>query len=108
MRDLGVLDPEVIDTIELLVSELTTNVVKHAGGRASLQVCRNDDVIRIEVRDASPAQVPVERDVDLDATHGRGLLLVSTLASSWGYERENNQKCTWAEFNLRSMASSDI
>ncbi len=91
---------DFVDTAELLVSELTANVVKHTGGQSTLRIMRNDDVLRIEVGDSRPSQLPVERDVDLDAQSGRGLILVSTLADSWGYERDGNQKITWVELDV--------
>lgn len=94
------ISPELVDTAELLVSELTSNVVKHAGGRPTLRVFRRGDLIRIEVGDSRPGLVPVERDVDPDAVAGRGLLLVSTLAASWGFERDGDSKLTWVELEL--------
>ena len=54
-------------------------------------------MIRIEVGDSTPSLVPVERHVDTAADSGRGLLLVSTLATSWGYERDGDRKLTWVE-----------
>jgi anti-sigma regulatory factor (Ser/Thr protein kinase) len=94
------LDEDLVDTAELLVSELTSNVVKHAGGRPTLRVVQHDDVIRIEVGDSRPGLVPVERDLDTEADSGRGLLLVSTLATSWGYERDGLTKLTWVELEI--------
>jgi anti-sigma regulatory factor (Ser/Thr protein kinase) len=92
---------DLVDTAELLVSELTSNVVKHTGGRPTLRVERRDGVIRIEVGDSRPGLVPVERDVDTEADSGRGLLLVSTLATSWGYERDDDGKLTWVELEVQ-------
>jgi anti-sigma regulatory factor (Ser/Thr protein kinase) len=97
MHDFGYPDGEVVETVELLVSELTSNVVKHVGGRASLRVQMHGDVIRIEVCDANPTRIPIERGADPDAINGRGLLLVSSLATRWGFNRDDTQKCTWVE-----------
>ncbi len=99
----GVNSAEALETLELLVSELASNVVKHAAGRASLRLVRDGDVVRIEVADTDPTHVPVEQDVDVSAQSGRGLLLVSSLATSWGYDRDNQQKCTWAELDLSAF-----
>ncbi|MCZ3389432.1 MAG: ATP-binding protein [Actinomycetia bacterium] len=93
----GVKNPDLIDTAELLVSELTSNVVKHTGGRPTLRVVQRGDLIRIEVSDDRPSEIPVEQDMDIDAESGRGLLLVSSLATSWGYERDGAEKRTWVE-----------
>ena len=108
MTALGVTSPEVVDTAELIVSELTSNAVKHAGGQPSLCLLRTGDVIRIEVCDANARQVPVEREVDVDAESGRGLLLVSRLATAWGYRHQADQKCTWAEVEISALASPKL
>jgi anti-sigma regulatory factor (Ser/Thr protein kinase) len=93
-------DSDTIGVVELIVSELTANVVKHAGGSATLRLQRLDGVVRVEVRDTQVSQVPRKRSPDLEDPSGRGLLLVSSLASSWGYDRSEGQKCTWAEVDL--------
>ena len=89
---------EFVDTAELLASELTSNVVKHAG-RPTLRVVQHDDVIRIEVGDLRPGQLPVERNIGRAAESGRGLLLVSALATSWGYQRDGVRKLTRVELD---------
>jgi anti-sigma regulatory factor (Ser/Thr protein kinase) len=99
MYDFGYPDGEVVETVELLVSELTSNVVKHVGGRASVKLQMHGAVIRIEVCDAQPSRIPIERDADPDAINGRGLLLVSSLATRWGFNRDDSQKCTWVEID---------
>jgi anti-sigma regulatory factor (Ser/Thr protein kinase) len=96
----GVTSSEILETAELLVSELTSNVVKHTGSRPTLRVVQSEDVIRIEVGDLQPSEVPVEQDLDVDAESGRGLLLVSSLATSWGYERDGAEKRTWVELAI--------
>lgn len=96
----GVENSDLIDTAELLVSELTSNVLRHTGGRPSLRVVRSGDVIRIEVGDTRPGEIPVKQDIDVNAESGRGLLLVSSLATSWGYERDGAEKRTWVELTI--------
>lgn len=96
----GVTDPDLLDTAELLVSELTSNVVKHTGGRPSLRVVQGEGVIRVEVTDHDPEGVPVEQDLDVEALSGRGLHLVAALSQSWGYERDTDVKRTWFELAL--------
>jgi anti-sigma regulatory factor (Ser/Thr protein kinase) len=102
LRHFGITTDQVVDVVELVVSELTANVVKHAGGRATLRIQRLGDVVRVEVCDANSAEVPIERPPDVEDVAGRGLLLVSSLASSWGYKRSEGQKCTWAEIDVRA------
>jgi two-component sensor histidine kinase len=109
LDELHVDDASVRATAELLVSELVSNVIKHTDSRPTLHVSRNDQLVRIEVADDEAAGVPLERDIDVEAEHGRGLLLVSALASAWGYDHNEVGKRIWVELDLRqeSMLDSD-
>lgn len=107
LEELGVSDTGVRGTAELLVSELVSNVIKHTDSRPTLRVSRDDQLVRIEVADDEPAGVPLERDVDVEAEHGRGLLLVSALASAWGYDRSEDGKRIWVELDLRQESVLD-
>lgn len=107
LEELHVDDAGVRATAELLVSELVTNVIKHTGSRPTLTVSRDDQLVRIEVADEEAAGVPLERDVDVTAEHGRGLLLVSALASAWGYDRSDEGKRIWVELDLRQESVLD-
>lgn len=100
LRDAGIQDPEVLDTVELLVSELTSNVANHTNGQATLSVVRIGTIVRVEVCDLEPAADPVKQRIDVTAERGRGLLLVSSLATSWGVDRSPDHKCTWAELDV--------
>jgi anti-sigma regulatory factor (Ser/Thr protein kinase) len=107
LEELHVNDAGVLATAELLVSELVSNVIKHTDSRPTLRVSRDDQLVRIEVADDEPAGVPLERDVDVEAEHGRGLLLVSALASAWGYDRSDDGKRIWVELDLRQESVLD-
>ena len=41
-----------------------------------------------------PRSVPVVRE-DVSATHGRGLLLVQSLAADWGYQGDGDLTTVW-------------
>ncbi|MFJ9696657.1 ATP-binding protein [Kitasatospora sp. NPDC101183] len=72
---------------ELLTSELVANAVVHSGVPGWLiwvSFDVNDTRLRIEVHDASD-QPPALQQTDLTAGCGRGLLLVSALATEWGH-----------------------
>lgn len=88
------------DTVELLVSELVGNAVRHTGaGSFGLRMLRRRGWIRVEVRDPSralPCLLPV-RPLDIG---GRGLFLVDTLADRWGVDLQARGKTTW--FELRA------
>lgn len=85
----------------LVVSELVTNAVHHAQTAFSLDLSAADDRrVRIEVFDRDPRQ-PVVLGADDDATGGRGIRIVSTLAVLWGATIEERNgipgKVVWAE-----------
>jgi anti-sigma regulatory factor (Ser/Thr protein kinase) len=81
----------------LVVSELVTNAVLHAGGAGvDLTVTLTDHAVRIEVTDASSA-LPEPKPPTDDSTNGRGLLLVDAVAGTWGAEVGHSGKRVWAE-----------
>ncbi len=87
------IDPGIIDTATLLVSELATNAVVHAGSTIRLRIGVGDD-IRVEVRDASD-DGPVVVEFEPDRESGRGLAIVTTLADSWDWKPLPSGKVVW-------------
>lgn len=87
----------VIDTAELIASELATNALLHGGGdEIALRLEISGGVVCIRVWDASP-DLPMEQDPAGDSECGRGLLIVGTLALEWGaYLADEGGKVTWA------------
>lgn len=98
--------PEIIETAELLVSELMTNALKatesvserSAGpgaDRVALMLWLMPGNIVIEVFDGNP-NPPVPAEVELDAESGRGLMLVQALSKEWGTiaDRPAGRPCT--------------
>lgn len=101
----------MIDTAELLVSELVTNAVKATGttsrpiradrrGKESpIYLCLSTfaESLLIEVWDTSD-DPPLRRAASDDDENGRGLLLVQALANDWGYETlYTGGKIVWCE-----------
>ncbi len=90
--------PDLIDTAELLVSELVTNASKTARhppddpansgldgiDRISLTLRLLPGRLVIEVFDNDP-NPPQLNDADVEAESGRGLMLVDALSKEWGY-----------------------
>jgi hypothetical protein len=85
--------------IRLVVSELATNAVIHAGTAFSVSIGCTGSAVRIAVRDSSRAQ-PILRDDDVDSLSGRGLHLVMALAHAWGVDGAPDGKTIWAELPL--------
>src|SRR5579875_2697738 len=85
-----------VDAAMLIASELVTNGVLHARTALQLTLIADGPTVRLEVADEKP-RVPTTGACPPDATSGRGLALVSSLASSWGIEHRDSGKVVWAE-----------
>lgn len=85
-----------IEDVALVVSELVTNAVVHGDGDITLDVVVAGDAIRVEVEDREP-ELPDQLDAGADAESGRGLLLVSRIATEWGVRPVGSGKVVWAE-----------
>ncbi|MFI6157498.1 SpoIIE family protein phosphatase [Kitasatospora sp. NPDC051170] len=100
--------PEVVDDAVVLVSELVTNAVVHAGTAAEVCCLREEESVRIEVTDHHPERgLPSlgggptsDRYADPDGEGGRGLLMCSALAERWGVEFTAGQKTVWFRLAL--------
>ncbi len=73
----------LVDDASLLVSEVVTNAVLHAGTEVVVSIRRHGSGVRIEVADGSPV-VPTRRRYHGDAVTGRGLQILESTASNWG------------------------
>lgn len=87
----------LVEDVTLVVSELVTNAVIHGGGNVTLTVAADDTGVQVEVGDREPELVAVP-ETARDADAGRGLLLVSRVARSWGVRHVGDGgKVVWAE-----------
>ena len=91
----------------LLTSELVTNAITHAtGGAALLVVTCACGQLRVDVHDTSRL-LPVAADALLDAEAGRGLMLVASPSTEWGFYRTPVGKAVLrARVRFRSWRSS--
>lgn len=87
---------DLIWDAEMVASELVTNAVLHARTQIRLRVALDSTTVRIEVFDANP-RLPTVMPCSAEATSGRGLAMVTTLASSWGIEQQPDGKVIWAQ-----------
>ena len=88
---------DLSDTVTLLVSELVTNAVVHAGSEVEVMVQLTATAARVEVTDAS-ADAVAPRDAATDEDSGRGLALVGALARRWGIRpAPGGGKTVWFE-----------
>ncbi|MER6342956.1 ATP-binding SpoIIE family protein phosphatase [Streptomyces sp. NPDC001595] len=87
----------------VIVSELVTNAVVHAGTDVELayRLETETGALVVEVTDRHPARAPRDGDTGPAPAHetpeyGRGLRLVATLAESWGVTYRRGAKTVWA------------
>ncbi|MFJ9825907.1 SpoIIE family protein phosphatase [Streptomyces sp. NPDC101160] len=88
----------LVDTVELLVSELVTNALRYGEGEIRLRLLR-DRTLVCEVWDAGLVQPRRRRAKDTDEG-GRGLQLVGLLSAAWGSRRTPRGKTVWFELAL--------
>jgi hypothetical protein len=89
--------PHLIGPASLIVSELISNVIDHAHTMATLQLTERPDCLDISVRDGSTAEpVMATGPVPIEATTGRGLVLIDSVAHGWGWLPAEGGKVVWA------------
>ncbi|MFI8930107.1 ATP-binding protein [Streptomyces sp. NPDC053474] len=87
------------DVAELLTSELVTNALVHTDRDAVLTATVGPRRLRVEVRDFVGRRPRVRAPAAGDATHGRGLMLVQSLADAWGVRAHGVGKAVWFELD---------
>jgi anti-sigma regulatory factor (Ser/Thr protein kinase) len=96
-------EPVVMEDVKLLVSELVTNSVRHAGMGANdhveLDVLLDDGTLHVQVADTGSGFEPRERTAEATKPGGWGLYLVEKLADRWGVAR-NSLTRVWFEIDL--------
>jgi len=88
-----------LDTALVVVSELTSNALRHAKSGFTLSVDDDEHHVRIEVTDRGGGwPVPVEVRA-APTSGGMGLHLVEALADRWGAVEQPPGKLVWAEID---------
>jgi anti-sigma regulatory factor (Ser/Thr protein kinase) len=97
---LGTAEPEPHDDLQLVITELVANAVRHGRGRRMrlrLVTCR-DGSVRVEVENRCWHTTPRRRLLTESAPNGRGLALVAACSRSWGIEQAARGRTrVWAE-----------
>ncbi|GGZ58129.1 ATP-binding protein [Streptomyces bluensis] len=93
----------LVDTAELLATELVSNAVRHTKGPAALRVQWSAGVLRIGALDADPEppEPPSALGQAAELENGRGLALVRACADLWGWQpltdHGNRGKHVWCD-----------
>jgi serine/threonine-protein kinase RsbW len=77
---------DTLDAVELMVSELATNCVRHADTRFELTVTRTGGEIRVDATDGAGGRPEVRSPKPTDPS-GRGLKIVDMLSAAWGVDQ---------------------
>lgn len=104
--------PELADQAELVVSELSSNAIRHGNGLAGLELFLNQATeyrppcLRVLVTDNLPTAHPHISDPDGGLhEYGRGLQLVVAIALRWGWHRFGcDQKQVWCTLRIPNSA----
>jgi anti-sigma regulatory factor (Ser/Thr protein kinase) len=86
-----ILPPNRLEVLELVLSELVTNAVRHSGarpdGRVEIDVRCGPTAVRVAVADPGPGFDPARRGSPRGADGGWGLYVVGEVAERWWVER---------------------
>ena len=88
------LPADLVADAELVVSELVTNAILHAGTDIVVRLRVEPPQVRIEVEDLSRV-TPVRPIASVHSMTGRGLALVEGLAAELGVDRTADGKVVW-------------
>ena len=91
----------VVDDAQLVVSELATNAVLHAGTAFRVTLTRDDGHVQITVADGGPMPTETSGPSTAHGLGGRGLMMVDHLSSDWGVITNiDGGKSVWATLSL--------
>jgi len=90
---------DLVETAELLVTEVVTNALLHAGTPIDVALSIEPGGLRVEIGDGSP-HFPSRRSYALTAGTGRGLMVLERMVDDWGVLPNPPGKTVW--FHLTS------
>jgi anti-sigma regulatory factor (Ser/Thr protein kinase) len=90
---------DLVEDVGLVVSELATNAVRHAGTPFTVMLHGAGDSVVVLVEDGSSA-VPRQVAPGPLALGGRGLDIVDHVSGAWGVQAQSGSKSVWARFDL--------
>ena len=92
--------PILVEDVELVVSELVTNAMRHGRGQITMHLEVTRDRVVVGVQDQGAGR-PALREPDATDVNGRGLALVAILAREWGVRPEpGGGKVVWCVLTL--------
>jgi anti-sigma regulatory factor (Ser/Thr protein kinase) len=93
------LRPDSLEEIELMVSELATNCIRHSKTTFDVAIARSAKYVRVEVTDRAGGK-PKVRSPGPEDPSGRGLKIVEMLSDDWGVDYHHDDgKTVWFTIN---------
>ncbi|MDX6274277.1 MAG: hypothetical protein QOJ92_1487 [Frankiales bacterium] len=103
------IEPDVVDDVALVLSELVGNAVRYANGLPSggLHVDWEirPGVVEVAVTDGGSDSEPRARAAGPESAGGRGLAIVDVVASHWGVRHQGSVTTVWASIDNKTAAS---
>jgi serine/threonine-protein kinase RsbW len=107
-------DHPAVGDAELIVSELFANAIAHShsghpGGTIAVAVQAQPQPgdVRILVRDAGSADAPTQKTAAPDSERGRGIAIVSAVATEWGSHVIDGGRLTWCRLSIGQAPTRD-
>jgi anti-sigma regulatory factor (Ser/Thr protein kinase) len=92
------IDPPLMETLRLLVTELVSNSVRHAHSETVvLKIAVGRSAVLTEVTDEGPGFDPTQTERPSTDESGWGLFLVERLAHRWGVAQDDDVTRVWFE-----------
>lgn len=97
--------PDTLEAVELMVSELATNCIRHTNSGFDLTIMRSGPDIRVEASDHAGGTPTMGSPAPTDLS-GRGLKIVDMLAARWGVRPDSPKgKTVWFTIADRARAA---
>ena len=103
----SLMSAEQISRLELAVTEVVSNAVRHSGAAEAIRVMltEKDDYLCVRVTDGGTGLVPQPGAMSTEPGAGYGLFLVEQLTRRWGVTREDGKTRVWFEIDYVDAAS---
>jgi anti-sigma regulatory factor (Ser/Thr protein kinase) len=103
--------PDVVADVELLTSELVTNVILHARTHVHVGIAHDADNVLVVVQDFSDKTTAERADTTAAGLResGRGMAIVASLADDFGWKRLPDEvgKVMWFAIGLHARPATD-